>query len=254
MQKIILLLPFLAVLQLNAQIHYTDLKPNYVQNTTGVKNLDLNGDLKTDLQFSLTILDPSSDVWFVLSTDDSVDVFIDSTQFNSVGRINSNKLIHSGLKWKTGSNIPVAYLTSGAAEGPWPGSVSKYMAFRIRNGANHYYGWLRMSVHSKVNSFTLQEFAYETTPNKTITTDDLLTAAPTVASKVEYLSYTLDGRTLYFSETLRFELFDLSGRSVLSNYPDQFSKTVALNELPSGVYLIKLEGSQGLVSKKLYLR
>lgn len=253
MTKLFTLVLSLIVFQAFAQVRYTDLNPDYYQNSSGSKNFDVNGDLKPDLQFSLTILDPMFDVWFVLNTDDSVDVMIDTAHFNFVGMVANGFVIHQGLKWKSGNNLPIAYLTSGSAEGEWPGSTDKYLVYRLRNGQNSQYGWLRMSVHNKVNNFTVKGYAYEETVNTPLATDDNWTGFTEMEKPEPDLKAYLKGRTITFNTTLSYAMIDMTGKEILVGKTEDDNECVDISALSPGVYTMKLMGSKGVVINKWYI-
>ncbi len=56
----------------------------------------------------------------------------------------------------------------GTNIGHWVGATDKYLALKLVVGANTYYGWARFDIFPGSTSFTIKDYAYESTPNACI--------------------------------------------------------------------------------------
>ncbi len=257
MKLFLLPLFLLTAYQAGAQVTYVNIEPDYYQNTSGDKRFDVNADGVPDLEFSLTILNPATDVWFTLNTHDSVDVWIDSTNFNSVKRIDQGVLISAAGKWKTASNIPVAYLTSGSKEGPWPGSTDKCLAFRLKKGSNYQYGWMRLSVHEKVNNYTVKDYAYRQELNMPITAGQQYqtSVAPATLTTQNLVMELFDKKIRIHASTGNFSysIYTLSGIEKMHGdvYEDQTNIDMA--GFSAGIYIIGVHSAGSVLFKKIFI-
>jgi hypothetical protein len=56
----------------------------------------------------------------------------------------------------------------GSSTGHWAGAADKYLALKLIVGPNTYYGWARLDFTATASSFTIKDYAHESTPNKCI--------------------------------------------------------------------------------------
>jgi len=78
----------------------------------------------------------------------------------------SNFICDTLSSWH-GANHP-GLMGLGTNIGYWPGVNNKYLALKLIEGTNTYYGWARLDVFSISSSFTIKDYAYESTPNACI--------------------------------------------------------------------------------------
>lgn len=240
----------------HAQISYKDIVPDYFQSASGEKEFDFNNDLITDLKFSLIILDPTSDVWFVLSTGDSTEVLTDPSHSNFLHQFDKGVSVPLGGSWKSSDNVAVAYLTSGSPEGVWPGASNKYFAFRIRKNGEFQYGWMQMSVHSKVNNYTLKDFAYQLTTGMAIqageyTVTGLVQAMPDAVFNTVFAGGNL--KLTYESDCSETIILDAQGKvykRIAGNYR---ALDLDLTDLPGGMYVVCVNTGSGYGYRKIMI-
>ncbi len=67
-------------------------------------------------------------------------------------------------------------LSSGSF-GKWTGATDKYLGIKFDISGQTHYGWIRLDV-DKNSSFSVKDFAYETTPNKAISAGDQVGSLP----------------------------------------------------------------------------
>lgn len=80
----------------------------------------------------------------------------------------SNTVCASLATWYDSNNQGT--MSVGTNEGYWPGATNKYLALKLNVGANTYYGWARLDFLEMSGSFTIKDYAFESTPNTCIQT------------------------------------------------------------------------------------
>jgi hypothetical protein len=96
----------------------------------------------------------------------------------------SGNVINGSLNWSTALQLlaskgytyscvprpPLGFCSWGATiiSGSWSGQSDKYLPLRIVVGTNTYYGWARLDVAYGGTSFTIKDYAYNSTPNQSI--------------------------------------------------------------------------------------
>lgn len=131
--------------------------------------------------------------------------------------------------------------------GHWVGATDKYLALKLVVGANTYYGWARFDFFPTSTSFTIKDYAYESTPNACIqsgqttlgihgnATENRLSIFPNpvVSSTILQVTGNLGHASLRVCNALGqvvWQANDLSGSAV------SFSR----DNLPSGLYFVWL--------------
>lgn len=254
MKKHVLLITFLLPLFALSQVIYTDIVPDYYQNSSGEKTIDADQNGTTDLLFSLTILNPLTDVWFVVNTDTAYsELLTDPSAFGFIKRLEAGAVIDANGAWKSGNQVSLAYLTSGQAEGPWPGSADKYLAFRLKKAKQYYYGWLRMNVNSKVNNYTLKDYAFQSKANEAIKAGDKNSTGIARFDQAE-LEWRCDREYVYLQQLqngVQAELYDLEGKLVSA--AGENNGVISLPRKGKGLFVLLLRTDAGMKPYKLYL-
>ena len=166
LKKLAIICCFLIVLLLNsrsyAQIIYTDI-PDATPNAT--YPLDLNNDNIIDFLIQFDMVDK------VMCKPQNNNAY----SGNVVGAVHlpwalsaSNSICDSLSTWY-GANNP-GTMAWGTNMGYWVGETNKYLALKLIVGSNTYYGWARLDFESTSTSFTIKDYAYESTANACIQT------------------------------------------------------------------------------------
>jgi hypothetical protein len=136
----------------------------------------------------------------------------------------------------------------GTSVGYWPNVTDKYLALKLIVGANTYYGWARFDFLFGSGSFTVKDYAYESTPNTCIkagqgplsitdnSTQNIFSIAPNPmmsSATISSSSYLKNATVLICNATgqLVKEVKNISGNSV----------TLFRGDLPNGIYFVQLE-------------
>lgn len=149
--------------KLNSQIIYTDI-PDATPNAT--YPLDLNNDAIVD--FIIQCGGSSGTIGVICSPQNNNAYsgdFVSGT-YLPWALSTSNPICASLATWYDSSNPGT--MGMGASIGYWPSATNKYLALKLIVGTNTYYGWARLDLLSISASFTIKDYAYESTPNACI--------------------------------------------------------------------------------------
>jgi hypothetical protein len=243
-----LLILFFVSATVHAQIVYTDI-PDATPNATF--SLDLNND--GDVDFMLYFGGSSGNVGVLCSPQQN-----NAYAGNVVGSdyfawaLASSASICDSLATWYGTNYP-GTLGVGSSTGYWPGVTDRYLALKLIVGANTYFGWVRLDVLPTSTSFTVKDYAYNSTPNAciqagqtTLGLEESNHAALTIfpnpfsASTTIQAMGNLNDATLIVSNAYgqTVKCFEhLSGQSI----------TISRDDLPSGLYFFRLEEGEVVV-------
>jgi hypothetical protein len=165
----------------------------------------------------------------------------------------SNSICDSLATWFD-ANKP-GTMAWGTSIGKWVGVTDKYLALKLIVGTNTFYGWARLDVVATSTSFTLKDYAYESTPNTCIqsgqtilgfneySNKDIFSIFPNpfISSTTIQTTGNLKNATLtignLYGQTLK-QINNISGQTV------SFSR----DNLPSGLYFIKLTEENKIIS------
>ncbi|MCU0431937.1 MAG: T9SS type A sorting domain-containing protein [Bacteroidia bacterium] len=146
--------------RLHAQIIYTDI-PDATPSAS--YSLDLNNDAVVDfiIQFSMTdriMCYPQNSNAY--SGDFAGGLFLPWA-------LSPSTIICDSLATWYDSNSP-GTMAWGTSAGYWVGQTDKYLALKLIVGTSTYYGWARLDVVPTSTSFTIKDYAYESTPDACI--------------------------------------------------------------------------------------
>jgi Secretion system C-terminal sorting domain len=168
--------------------------------------------------------------------------------------------ICSSLATWYGSNNP-GTLALGSSTGYWAGQIDKYLALKLIVGTNTYYGWVRLDILASSSSFTIKDYAYESTPNTCIQ------SGQTVLGMNEYSSNTIfsifpnpfiSSTTIQTTDHLKnasLTICNAYGQPVkqVKNISGQ-NVSLSRDNLPRGLYFIKLiEANKIIAVEKLMI-
>jgi hypothetical protein len=170
--------------------------------------------------------------------------------------LNTSTLICDTLATWYDMNYP-GTMGLGTSTGYWPGQTDKYLALKLVVGTNTYYGWVRLDVYTTSSSFTVKDYAYESTPNTCVLTGQIplgivenvdgnyLTIATNPFHDVTSIQASGD-----FSSGI-LSIYDVFGKAVNVQTVNAGEKiTLSREKLPSGLYFIRLTAGSLLLDEK----
>jgi hypothetical protein len=244
-----LLILFFVSTSLHAQIVYTDI-PDATPNATF--SLDLNNDGNVDF---MLYFGGSAGTAGVLCSPEQNNAYAG----NVVGSdyfawaLESSASICDSLDTWYGTNYP-GTLGLGSSTGYWPGATDRYLALKLIVGANTYFGWVRIDVVPTSTSFTVKDYAYNSTPNACIqagqttlgleeSNDPALTVFPNPFSS----STTIQTKGNLNDASLT--IFNAYGQTIkqmknISGHTITFSR----ENLPNGLYFFQLTDENKIIA------
>ena len=235
------------------QISYTDI-PDATPNVT--YPLDLNNDSIDDFIIQMGATDKI--VCFPQNDNAYAGEFTGATYFPWA--LNTISFICDTLSSWYGPNNP-GFLAFSSSSGNWLGQTDKYLALKLNVGTNTHYGWVRLNVVATATSFTVKDYAFESTPNACIltgqipldlaenSTENYLSIAPNPFHDMTSIQTSGD-----FSAG-NLTIYDVFGK-VLSNQIMSSDETITFSRehLPSGIYYVSLTAANKVIGiKKLVL-
>lgn len=224
-----------------AQIIYTDI-PDATPNATFPLDLNNDGNVDFMLQF-----DGSAGNIGVLCYPQQNNAYAGNfvgSDYLPWALFASTSICDSLATWY-GTNYP-GTMGIGANIGYWPGAIDRYLALKLIVGTNTYFGWVRIDVVPTSTSFTVKDYAYNSTPN------DCIQAGQTTLGIEDLIlgSYSIFPNPFTCSTTLQASGNLTSASLTISNAYGQTIKqinnisghtiTFSRDRLPGGLYFFEL--------------
>jgi len=197
----------------STDISYTDLDPDISldPNLVGpdeidieTYQIDLNGDGINDVSFSARFNNFITSWYFVPVMENeimakplgNVELGIDTDPIPGTlpnweypNAYNMGDMLDDGLNWcGSGAGCVDAYFQGLVCEydlddfdsrgADWLGAQFKYIAIRVENAGNKYYGWIRLSIDKKADKVVIHDYAISNEPNTPIIAGDRGNCAP----------------------------------------------------------------------------
>jgi Secretion system C-terminal sorting domain len=233
--------------RLYSQIIYTDI-PDATPNASYA--LDLNNDFIVDFIIQFDMIDK------LMCKPQNNNAY----SGNLVGGVHlpwavspSNNICDSLVTWYDSSNPGT--MAWGTSIGYWVGETNKYLALKLIVGTNTYYGWARLDLLATSTSFTIKDYAYQSTPNTCIqagrtilginenTTKNIFSIFPNpfISSTTIQTIGNLKNATLTicnsYGQTVK-QVKNISGQTV----------SLSRDNLPSGLYFIRLTEENKIIA------
>jgi len=253
----VLLLMFFVNSKLYSQIIYTDI-PDATPNAT--YPLDLNNDNVVD---------------FIIPFRGSAGAFGVMCNPQNNNAYSGNFVSGMYLPWALSTSTSIcASLTTwydfnnpgtlalGTSIGYWVGASDKYLALKLIVGTNIYYGWARFDILANSGSFTIKDYAYESTPNGCIQSGQNNLGGNEISKNNNYTIFPNPFNTDTTIQTIdNFKnvtllIYNSYGQEVrqVNNLEGQ-SISLHRDNLPSGLYYIKLtEKNKVIATEKIIIK
>lgn len=254
LKQSILFLLFAFFIKLNSQIIYTDIldaTPN------ASYSLDLNND--TIVDFAI-IFGMSSKVMCFTQGKNAYLGNYQNSNYLARALSKSNSICDSLSTWY--DSIKPGVMAWDTNIGYWVGAKDKYLALKLVKGSNTYFGWARFDVTENSGSFTLKDYAYESTPNKCImagktndlgvnenTNINIFSIYPNPFNSIAKIQFVDDLKSVELS------LFNSLGQKIMhiENFTGN-SISISREYLLNGVYYLHLnKGNEKIIVKKMII-
>lgn len=129
-----------------------------------------------------------------------------------------------------------------------------YLGADFMIGSETHYGWIKLSVSNDGSQITLHSYGYEATSNTSIVINGLSISEEAADGIVvncsgHVVNINIDAMLLGSELTIH----SLAGMQVHHAQLNETQTPVSLNNCESGIYIITIEGTQGVYSQKLYI-
>jgi hypothetical protein len=253
LKKVALLCFLLALFVFNnklyAQIIYTDI-PDATPNAT--YPLDLNNDSIYDflIQFDLgdkVMCKPQNNNAYSGELSGGVHLpWAVSTAVN---------ICDSLITWYDSSNPGT--MAWGTSIGQWVGETNKYLALKLIVGTNTYYGWARIDFDATSTSFTIKDYAYESTPNTCIQSGQSILGVNENTTKPIFSIFPnpfISSTTIHAIDNLKNATLTIlnSQGQIVKQVNNISGHTVSLSRdnFPSGLYFIRLTEENKIIAEE----
>ncbi len=91
--------------------------------------------------------------------------FVKNAEYDNVDTVSIGSMIDNTLSYRQQTaQLSNFYVYDSQCNGAWCNVTSKFLGFRIKEGTNIYYGWLRMSTNQDNNCLIVHDYAIQLTP------------------------------------------------------------------------------------------
>ena len=241
---------------LSAQIIYTDIND---ETPNATYPLDLNNDSIVD--FIIQFGGSGSTIGVICSPQNN-----NAYAGNFVGDVHlpwalsaSNNICDTLSTWYDGNNPGT--MGMGTSIGYWPSATNKYLALKLMVGSNTYYGWARFDLLAISSSFTIKDYAYESTSNACIQAGKTNVGGNENSDKQiavfpnPFISSTTI-KTINNLKNATLTIYNSYGKA-LKQMKNISGKTISLlrYNLPGGIYFIRItEDNKMIAVEKLIVR
>lgn len=268
----------------NAQVVYTDVNPDQLLSSTTTPNqlgIDFDGDQTVDVAF-VGSAGSQSGTFYGYQYQFSYDgVFVGfasgaastngwmaaSSSANGPAALNAGQQIGStgsfmgGFGSIAGSNVTswpnsTSYNNAGNF-GEFAASQDGYIGVRFDISGSVYYGWVRIEIGADGKSMIIKDYAYESTAGTAITAGDTGNGF----SGVEDIDAKVEIRNVYNKVNIQLDGYNEAEVTVVGLDGKQHTKkqigstaVLDLSELSTGIYLVNVATTEGMTTKKIYIK
>lgn len=249
----------------NAQIVYTDVNPDFAHpgNEIGY-GLDLNNDANFDFaMFSAdTVVTSGARIRYTVIAPYGTAAASNAIAGESPSgydyalALNSGDMIDATLNWIAATNTMAYNVDSNNPYNEnWNGVTDKYLGLKFVVAGNTHYGWARLDVQAVADVWTLKDYAYNGTPNGSITAGQMAGVnTMELESLVHFVNQPNNTVKVVVNGGLTegaITLVTANGQTVSTGNVDSDEYIVDLNGLSAGIYVINAQFAEGSMTKKV---
>lgn len=236
----------------NAQISYTDI-PDATPNATFP--LDLNNDGSIDFMLYFGGSGSAIGAYCAPQNNNAYSGYTGNGDYFPWALSTGTPICDTLTTWYDG-NYP-GTMGLGTSIGNWPGQTDKYLALKLVIGTNTYYGWVRLDVYATSSSFTVKDYAFESTPNACIVTGEIPLGIAENATE-NFLSIASnpfhDVTSIQTSGDFSsgvLSIYDVLGKTFIYQVVSSNETfTLSREQLPSGFYFFRLTAGNIVLSEQ----
>ena len=143
--------------------------------------------------------------------------------------------------------------------GGFTGKTDKYVGLKFKIGSQTHYGWARLDTRNDSRQYTLKDFAYESTPDKSILAGDGqvnvgITKRNSKDLKIKTVGKKINIDLVNLANVAgTVNIFNIAGQEVLSAKIDSNNHEFSLNSV-TGIYLVKVSLAGIQYSQKIFIK
>ncbi len=248
------------VAEASGQIVYTDIT-DFTGGGTVDYDLDLNNDGIVDFTVDAASFGGGAAFAVNLYAGTASNSFLGSApSYIYPFALNSGDAISSGqTSWfdanaSSGTlNFVSCYYGNGGSN--WCGVTDKYLGLRFQLAGNTHYGWARLDLSASGNSFTVKDYAYNSTPGAPINAGQTLGVEEFGTNAIKIVALNKSIGLYNLPQVTEYRVMDISGKSVLNGITNGDSYVIEANGIANGIYIIELSDSNSgsVIRKKIVL-
>ena len=183
----------------NSQVVYTDVDPDILRGVADVYNVDVNGDGEEDISF---LHQSKLKAGVLIPGNQAILGAIPYTSWSSYWpyALSAKDMISSSVSGGWSSDVGTMCQSFYGIKGHWSDANDKFLGVRFKNLSNQLlYGWIRLDVNTDGSSWTIKDYAYESTPNSGIRAGNIGDVPQVTNIILADISDLGDGRDLQIS-------------------------------------------------------
>ena len=283
--KTTVLLYIVTLIQLNAQVIYTDVVPDEVKTTMQFYNLDLDNNGIPDFPFGLAAFDTVVDfnglntpvttdnIALITSISNQVVGSLDSIavipqSFEVASLLMSGDLISANSNFVGGTNILGGVLLSSdilAGNPPlalpfelgnFSGQTDAFIGVKFSIGGATHYGWARVDVSSTSEQLTIKDYAYNSAAGMPIEAGNTTSLNESELENVE-INIVNDHLFIHnnsFTSGAIVEIYGVGGKLLYAQGVFKSNTSVDLTSLANQALIVRYRNDNNSITKKIVLR
>lgn len=241
-----------------AQIIYTCLNPAVKVSATvqeGYKEyrIDIDRDGSEDVYMKHFHPDTSLETVEIYCFDENTEIMVDSNTLEPLVLSTGDSICSTSLTWY--NTIVWGGNETLFMDNNWAGKQNRYMGLRMRKNNEWRYAWLRLDVPADESSFTVKDFAYESSAGRRISAGSGITAIAESHRTEQTVSMYTCGHLLYINGIqpagAAMEIYSLSGQLLQKSVIQASNGNIDLNMLRDGIYIAVLRNKEHYTSQKI---
>lgn len=244
-----------SVANVNGQIVYTDVDPDFVGDDIN-HGLDLDND-GTDDFVIIDVPNPAVAIQGMITGNSFVGSqpsYIYPFALNDGDPISSLQTTWFDSPAVGTLNYVSCY--SGGGGSNWCGVTDKYLGLRFKIGINTHYGWAKLDVSFSADSYTLKGYAYNTTPDEAIEAgQESLSIDSFELSNSKVVAFDNNISLSNLPETTKYRLLSITGKTILEGTISDSNYVIEAKNISTGIYIVELTNvnSKRVLKKKIVL-
>lgn len=240
---------------LKAQIIYTDI-PDATPNAS--YSLDLNNDATVDFIIQFDAMNGTTGIICYPQNNNAYSGDLVGGMHTPWALPASLSICDSLTTWYDANNPGTMAL--GTTIGYWVGETNKYLALKLVVGTSTFFGWARFDVTTTSSSFTIKDYAYESTPNVCIQSGQSTLAVDERSTETQISIYPnpcSSSTTIQTNGLLKnagLTIINAFGQSLkhIANISGN-SVSLSRDDLPSGLYFIQLTEENKVIAVEKFI-